>query len=71
MFWYAANVEGANWIVSNLAYVNIFLGLFNLLPGYPLDGGHIVVALIDGVRRVFVVRLDDDHGPVGAFAPPP
>ena len=25
----------------------------------------------DGVRRVFVVRLDDEHGPVGAFAPPP
>jgi Zn-dependent protease len=46
LFWYAANVENASWLVRSLAYVNVFLGLFNLLPGYPLDGGHITAAVL-------------------------
>jgi RIP metalloprotease RseP len=33
-----------------LAVVNIFLGLINLVPLPPLDGGHIAVALYEGVR---------------------
>jgi Zn-dependent protease len=28
-------------LVSDLLWVNIFLGLINLFPVYPLDGGHI------------------------------
>ncbi len=39
-----------------LAALNFFVGVFNLLPLLPLDGGHIVVALYervrDGVRRL-------------------
>lgn len=31
---------GMSW----LAYLNLFLGIFNLLPGLPLDGGHMVAA---------------------------
>lgn len=57
LFWYAANVEGASWIVSNLAYVNIFLGLFNLLPGYPLDGGHITAAVLSNFMPTSRARL--------------
>ncbi len=34
-----------------IASLNIFVGVFNLLPLLPLDGGHMAVALIDGVRR--------------------
>jgi Zn-dependent protease len=31
----------ANLLIFNLLYVNIFWGLVNLLPIYPLDGGHV------------------------------
>jgi Zn-dependent protease/CBS domain-containing protein len=33
-------------IVSLLAYINLALGTFNLLPGLPLDGGNVVKALV-------------------------
>jgi Zn-dependent protease len=39
----------AQVIVLQLAISNLFVGLFNLLPGLPLDGGHIVEALIWGI----------------------
>ena len=34
-----------------VASLNIFVGIFNLLPLLPLDGGHMAVAIADGVRR--------------------
>ncbi|NJM75245.1 MAG: site-2 protease family protein [Acaryochloridaceae cyanobacterium RU_4_10] len=33
-------------IVGLLAYVNLTLGLFNLIPGLPLDGGNILKAIV-------------------------
>ena len=33
-----------------IASLNIFIGIFNLLPLLPLDGGHMAVAVIDGYR---------------------
>jgi membrane-associated protease RseP (regulator of RpoE activity) len=35
-----------------IASLNIFVGVFNLLPLLPLDGGHMAVAIVDGVRRL-------------------
>lgn len=35
-----------NHLLGATAYVNLFVGLFNLLPGLPLDGGHIVSSLV-------------------------
>ena len=32
-----------------IASLNIFVGMFNLLPLLPLDGGHMAVAIADGV----------------------
>jgi membrane-associated protease RseP (regulator of RpoE activity) len=34
-----------------MAGLNIFVGIFNLIPLLPLDGGHILVAGIDSYRR--------------------
>lgn len=36
-----------------LALVNLMVGGFNLLPGYPLDGGRMLRAAIWGARRNF------------------
>lgn len=33
-------------IVPVLTYINLALGLFNLLPGLPLDGGNVVKAIV-------------------------
>jgi Zn-dependent protease/CBS domain-containing protein len=33
-------------VLSYLAWTNILLGLFNLLPGFPLDGGRVLHSLI-------------------------
>lgn len=38
-------------LLGLLGSLNIALFVFNLVPLLPLDGGHIVVALWDGVRR--------------------
>lgn len=50
----------AQWI-QFAALISLALGLFNLLPILPLDGGHIAIALIERVRgkplgRAFVER---------------
>jgi membrane-associated protease RseP (regulator of RpoE activity) len=39
-----------------VASLNIFVGLFNLLPILPLDGGHMAVAIADEIRA-FIARL--------------
>jgi membrane-associated protease RseP (regulator of RpoE activity) len=39
-----------------VASLNIFVGLFNLLPILPLDGGHMAVAIADAIRT-FIARL--------------
>ncbi|MEG3439664.1 site-2 protease family protein [Pannus brasiliensis CCIBt3594] len=36
----------ASYMVSYLAEINLFLGLFNLIPGLPLDGGQILKAIV-------------------------
>jgi stage IV sporulation protein FB len=46
-----------NQLIFDLLYINIFWGLVNLLPIYPLDGGHVaremlgLVSPADGLRQ--------------------
>ncbi len=42
---------GASPLLRLAALISIGIGIFNLLPLPPLDGGGIILALIEGVRR--------------------
>ena len=35
-----------------LILINIFVGIFNLVPLLPLDGGHVAIALYEKVRSL-------------------
>ena len=43
-----------------LATINVFVGLFNLIPLLPLDGGHIAVALYERIRSRKGIRYHAD-----------
>jgi Zn-dependent protease len=52
-----------NSFVLNLLWVNIFWGIFNLVPVYPLDGGHVTRYVLlkadplNGVRKSLWVSV--------------
>ena len=51
-------------LLSLLASLNMALFVFNLIPLPPLDGGHILGAVYEGVRRTVArVRGAEDPGP--------
>ena len=47
-----------------VASLNIFVGMFNLLPILPLDGGHMAVAIADEIRALFA-RIRRKPRPAG------
>lgn len=40
-------------LVKYLALLNLVLGTFNLIPGFPLDGGRVFRAIVWGINRNF------------------
>jgi CBS domain-containing protein len=61
-----ASVDPLLALVKYLAYINVALALFNLIPGFPLDGGRVFRAIVWGLtnslRRATVIA-----GTVGRF----
>ena len=54
-------------LIELVAGLNVALFAFNLIPLPPLDGGHIIVALIDGIRRLFArIRRKPAPQPIDA-----
>jgi membrane-associated protease RseP (regulator of RpoE activity) len=48
-----------------VASLNIFVGIFNLLPLLPLDGGHMAIAIADAVRyRIARIRGREKPAPI-------
>ena len=45
-----AGQSGLPTVLWLMAVVNLSLGIFNLIPLFPLDGGHVAVALYEGAR---------------------
>ena len=58
------NTERLGTFLLLVASLNIFVGLFNLLPLLPLDGGHMAVAIADEIRAFFA-RLRGKPRPAG------
>jgi membrane-associated protease RseP (regulator of RpoE activity) len=55
---------GAWWFfLFLLAALNLFVGVFNLLPLLPLDGGHIAVNIYEGVRNAIRRAFGRPNGP--------
>ena len=52
-----------------LAYINLILALFNLLPGYPLDGGRILESIVWGIthKQETGVRVAGTTGQIIAY----
>jgi membrane-associated protease RseP (regulator of RpoE activity) len=42
---------GFSYVLLLVASINVFIGIFNLLPILPLDGGHIAILLYEEARK--------------------
>jgi membrane-associated protease RseP (regulator of RpoE activity) len=58
-------VSRAQAMIGILASLNVALFVFNLIPLMPLDGGHMIAAIYEAIRRRWAkIRGKPDPGPV-------
>jgi membrane-associated protease RseP (regulator of RpoE activity) len=53
-------------VLTLLALVNVFVGVFNMMPLLPFDGGHASVAIYERLRSTRTRRY---HADVSKLAP--
>jgi Zn-dependent protease/predicted transcriptional regulator len=46
-----SGVEALLALTKYLAYINLLLGAFNLIPGFPLDGGGVLMSIVWGITH--------------------
>jgi len=46
-----SGVEPLLALTKYLAYINLLLGVFNLIPGFPLDGGGVLMSIVWGISH--------------------
>jgi Zn-dependent protease/predicted transcriptional regulator len=46
-----SGVEPLLALTKYLAYINLLLGAFNLIPGFPLDGGGVLMSIVWGITH--------------------
>ena len=62
--------EGAGAVSANLAVINLSIGIFNLIPGFPLDGGRVLRSIFWAQKRDMLkaTRTASNVGVVIAYA---
>ncbi|NNE74627.1 MAG: PDZ domain-containing protein, partial [Acidimicrobiales bacterium] len=48
----SVEADGLSALIIGMALINIFIGVFNLLPVLPFDGGHVVIATYEKIRSI-------------------
>jgi membrane-associated protease RseP (regulator of RpoE activity) len=47
----SVGADNAGALITLFALVNIFIGLFNLIPLLPFDGGHVAIAVYENIQE--------------------